>query len=76
MCVLVGVLVTVKVGVAVLVDVMVGVPVAVGSPEQPLVLAIRSFAAQLAQVKREAEVQPRRGGLGRWVQGVVSSLRR
>ena len=53
-----------------------GVPVAVASPNEPMVLAIDAFVAQLAQVKREAEVKPRRGGLGRWVQGLVSSLRR
>jgi Flp pilus assembly CpaE family ATPase/pSer/pThr/pTyr-binding forkhead associated (FHA) protein len=52
-----------------------GVPMAVGSPDEPMVNAVRSFAAQLAQVTRDARVQPRRGGLGRWVQSVVSSLR-
>jgi pilus assembly protein CpaE len=53
-----------------------GVPIALGSRDEPVVEAVCSFAAQLAQVKREAEVQARRGGLGGWVQSIVSSLRR
>ena len=53
-----------------------GVPISLGNQDEPLVEAVCSFAAQLAQVKREAEVQARRGGLGGWVQSIVSSLRR
>jgi pSer/pThr/pTyr-binding forkhead associated (FHA) protein len=53
-----------------------GVPLAVGDSGEPMIAAVRAFAAQLAQVKAAAEVQPRRGGLGRWVQSVVGSLRR
>ena len=53
-----------------------GIPMAITAREHPMVSALESFASRLAQVKVAAEVQPRRGGLGQWVQGVLSSLRR
>src|SRR5439155_1781479 len=42
-----------------------GVPMAVSSHDDSMVSAVGDFAAQLAQVKRQAEEQPHRGGLGR-----------
>ena len=53
-----------------------GVPMAVTTREHPMVGSLESFARRLAQVKVSAEEQPRRGGLGQWVQGVLSSIRR
>ena len=53
-----------------------GVPMAITAREHPMVASLENFARRLAQVKITAEIQPRRGGLGQWVQGVLSSLRR
>jgi pSer/pThr/pTyr-binding forkhead associated (FHA) protein/MinD-like ATPase involved in chromosome partitioning or flagellar assembly len=53
-----------------------GVPMAITSRDHPTIGALENFAGRLAQVKVSAEVHPRRGGLGQWVQGVLSSIRR
>ncbi len=53
-----------------------GIPLASTNREHPMIAALGNFAGRLAQVKVTAEIQPRRGGLGQWVQGVLSSLRR
>ena len=53
-----------------------GVPLAITAREHPMAGALEAFGARMAQVKVSAEAQPRRGGLGQWVQGVLGSLRR
>ncbi len=53
-----------------------GIPLAVDAATHPTVAAIEAFASRLAQINVEAAQQPKRGGFGRWVQGIVSSLRR
>jgi Flp pilus assembly CpaE family ATPase len=53
-----------------------GIPMATAYREHPAVQALSAFAGQVAQVKVQAESEPRRGGLGRWVQGVIGSIRR
>jgi pilus assembly protein CpaE len=53
-----------------------GVPLVIGHPDSPAANAIRSFAEQLANVKATVQVEQKRGGLGKWVQGMLGSLRR
>jgi pSer/pThr/pTyr-binding forkhead associated (FHA) protein len=53
-----------------------GVPLAVGRPEHPFVLAVESFASQLAEVKVAAVERPRKGGFGSWMQGLLGGLKR
>jgi pSer/pThr/pTyr-binding forkhead associated (FHA) protein len=53
-----------------------GIPLAIDSAVHPTVTAIEAFASKLAQINIDAAAQPQRGGFGRWVQGVVSGLRR
>jgi pSer/pThr/pTyr-binding forkhead associated (FHA) protein len=53
-----------------------GIPLALDQANHPTVAAIESFASRLAQLNVEAAQQPKRGGFGRWVQGIVSGLRR
>ncbi len=53
-----------------------GIPLAVDAATHPTVVAIEAFASKLAQINIDAATQPKRGGFGRWVQGVVSGLRR
>lgn len=53
-----------------------GIPLAIDAPAHPTVAAIEAFASKLAQINVEAAKVPKRGGFGRWVQGIVSSLRR
>jgi pilus assembly protein CpaE len=53
-----------------------GIPLAVDAATHPTVAAIEAFATKLAQINVDAATQPKRGGFGRWVQGIVSGLRR
>jgi pSer/pThr/pTyr-binding forkhead associated (FHA) protein len=53
-----------------------GIPLAIDQATHPTVGAIESFASRLAELNVEAAQQPKRGGFGRWVQGIVSGLRR
>src|SRR5207249_375460 len=52
-----------------------GVPLTATNPSHPIVEAIKSFAAKLAQVQVQAAEQQKRGGFGSWVQGLIGSLR-
>jgi len=53
-----------------------GIPMAITARDHSMIGALENFAGRLAQVKVSAEGQARRGGLGQWVQGVLSSIRR
>lgn len=53
-----------------------GVPMAVAYREHSAVQALEGFVGKVAQVKVQAESKPQKGGLGRWVQGVLGTIKR
>ena len=53
-----------------------GVPLEITSPSHGMAEAIKAFAGRLAQVQVQATEQPKRGGFGTWVQGLIGSMRR